>query len=128
MSTWRFRPWEHLRRPSDFRQVYEHRCSASNEAIVMYGWKNGLQYSRVGLSVSRKVGGAVIRNRWRRLLREAYRHERVELPFGVDWILIPLAPDPPALSDLRRSLRELSRRVYRKLESSTPHDTLSKGR
>jgi ribonuclease P protein component len=110
-----FRPHEHLRRGSDFRRVYERRRSASDGWLIVYACPNGLPYSRLGLSVSRKVGGAVRRNRLRRLYREAYRLTRAELPTGLDLVLIPRGADEPALADLKTSLQLLVGQVARKL-------------
>jgi ribonuclease P protein component len=81
----------------------------------VYGCANGLEYARVGFSVSRKVGGAVQRNRLRRLYREAYRLTRSELPVGLDLILIPRSSREPPLQDLRRSLARLAAQIERQL-------------
>ena len=110
-----FRPHEHLRRRSDFRRVYERRCSASDGWLIVYGCANGLPYTRLGLSVSRKVGPAVHRNRLRRLYREAFRLSRAELPVGVDLILIPRSPKEPPLDALKRSLPRLAGQIARSL-------------
>jgi ribonuclease P protein component len=111
----RFWPHEHLRRPGDFRRVYERRRSASDEWLLVYGCENGLAYSRLGLSVSRKVGGAVERNRLRRLYREAYRLARSELPAGLDLVLIPRSSRQPSLAELQRSLPRLVAQIVRQL-------------
>src|SRR5688572_24130175 len=97
----RFRKEEHLRRPADFESVFAHRCSASNGLLLVYGRPNGLPYARLGLSVSRKVGSAVRRNRLRRLYREAFRLSRCELPTGLDLVLIPRGSGEPSLAELR---------------------------
>jgi ribonuclease P protein component len=106
-GTHRFRPAEHLRRPGDFRRVYDRRRSASDGWLIVYACENGLPYLRLGLSVSRKVGPAVRRNRLRRLYREAFRLSRAELPTGLDLVLIPRRPDDPGLEQLKNSLRHL---------------------
>lgn len=111
-----FRPHEHLRRPADFRRVYERRRSASDAWLIVYACPNELPYLRLGLSVSRKFGGAVQRNRLRRLYREAFRLTRHELPVGLDLVLIPRTPQPPTLDALKRSLPRLVRHAARKLE------------
>lgn len=110
-----FRRAEHLRRPADFRRVYDRRRSASDGWLIVYACENGLAHSRLGLSVSRKVGNAVHRNRLRRLYREAFRLSRQELPVGLDLVLIPRKPDEPTLEALKRSLPRLVRQAARKL-------------
>jgi ribonuclease P protein component len=111
-----FRPHEHLRRPADFRRVYDRRRSVSDARLIVYGCPNGLPHLRLGLSVSRKVGGAVIRNRIRRLFREAFRLTRHLMPTGFDVILIPRGPGEVPLAELMERLPELVRQVARKLE------------
>jgi ribonuclease P protein component len=111
-----FRPHEHLRRPSDFQRVYDRRRSVSDVYLIVYGRENDLPYLRLGLSVSRKVGGATHRNRLRRLYREAFRLSRHEMPAGLDLVLIPRRPEPPPLEGLKRSLVRLVRQLHRKLE------------
>jgi ribonuclease P protein component len=110
-----FRPAEHLRRPSDFRRVYERRRSASDDWLIIYGCENGLKWTRIGLSVSRKIGGAILRNRLRRLYREAFRLTRQEMPPGLDLVLIPRTSEVPSLEELKRSLPRLVNQIARKL-------------
>jgi ribonuclease P protein component len=115
-----FRPAEHLRRPSDFRRVYERRRSGSDAWLIVYACENGLPHLRLGLSVSRKVGRATHRNRLRRLYREAFRLTRHEMPVGLDLVLIPRTADEPPLEELKRSLPRLVKQVARRLARETP--------
>lgn len=112
----RFRPEHRLRRKADFDRVYRRRRSVGDELLVVYGCENDLPHPRLGLSVSRKVGGAVVRNRWKRLLREAFRLHRCELPSGVDLVVSPRPGGEPELQTITDSLRALARRVERRLE------------
>jgi ribonuclease P protein component len=110
-----FQKHEHLRRPQDFRRVYDFRRSVSDGSIIVYAAPNDLPHLRIGLSVSRKVGQAVYRNRLRRLYREAFRLTRHEMPVGLDLVIIPRGGDEPALDDLKRSLPHLVRQVARRI-------------
>jgi ribonuclease P protein component len=114
--SFRFRPHEHLRRPADFRRVYDRRRSVSDDWLIVYGCENDLPYLRLGLSVSRKAGNAVRRNRLRRLYREAFRLSRHQLPIGLDLVLIPRQPTPPALAELCQALPRLVGQLARKLQ------------
>jgi ribonuclease P protein component len=117
-----FRPAEHLRRPVDFRRVYDRRRSVSDDWLIVYACENQLPHLRLGLSVSRKFGPAVQRNRMRRLYREAFRLTRAEMPVGLDLVLIPRLRDVPTLDMLKQSLPRLVKQVARKLKprSETP--------
>ena len=115
-----FRPAEHLRRPTDFRRVYERRRSVSDGWLIVYACENGLPHLRLGLSVSRKVGKATRRNRLRRLYREAFRLSKHQMPAGLDLILIPRRPEEPPLGELKRALPRLVQQVARKLGGRGP--------
>ena len=62
-----------LKKDSDFRKVYKHGKSFANRYLVMYILNNKSENSRIGISVSKKVGKAIIRNKVRRRIKEAYR-------------------------------------------------------
>jgi len=111
-----FRKHEHLRRSADFKLVYDRRRSVSNDWLIVYVRENGLPHLRLGLSVSRKYGGAVQRGRLRRLYREAFRLTRHEMPVGLDLVLIPRKPEEPPLAELIRSLPYLVKQAARRLQ------------
>jgi ribonuclease P protein component len=115
-----FRPHEHLRRPADFQLVYDRRRSVSDDWLIVYARANGLPHLRLGLSVSRKVGGAVQRNRMRRLYREAFRLTKANMPVGLDLVLIPRRPDEPTLAVLCEVLPRLVLRLAKRLEREGP--------
>jgi ribonuclease P protein component len=104
-----------LRRPADFQRVYDRRRSASDAWLIVYGCENGLTHARLGLSVSRKNGNAVQRNRLRRLYREAFRLTRHEMPGGLDLVLIPRKPQEPTLEQIEESLCRLVNQLARRL-------------
>ncbi|MCG3180407.1 MAG: Ribonuclease P protein component [Phycisphaerae bacterium] len=98
-----------IKRQGDFDRIYNARCSVADRILICYAAANALPHPRVGLSVSRKLGPAVVRNRFKRLLREAFRLARHDLQAGFDYILIPRTPEGPAsLADYRRSVATLT--------------------
>ena len=109
----------HIRRTGDFRRAYQRHCTASDGTLLVFAAPNGLTHPRLGLSVSRKVGKAVVRNRWKRLLREAFRLTRQRLPGGIDLIVIPRAEAEPELTSLLESLPRLAGRLAAKLGRGT---------
>ncbi len=105
-----------LKKPAEFERCFERRCSAADGWLVVYGCPNGRPHPRLGVAVSRKVGRAVRRNRWKRLLREAFRLSQHELPAGMDLVVIPRPRyPPPELGTLRRSLQGLAWQLARRL-------------
>jgi ribonuclease P protein component len=77
-----------LTRRSDFLRVQGSGIKVSTEPLLALALQNSLGKTRVGITVSKKVGNAVIRNRIRRRLREIFRKEGRGFPGGLDLVLI----------------------------------------
>lgn len=77
-----------LKENYEFRRVYQRGSSAVSGSMVVYCRKNRLGRTRLGITASTKIGGAVTRNRARRRLREVYRLNRDKLQVGWDIILV----------------------------------------
>lgn len=119
MPAARFTQRHRIKSGADFARAYRRRASVAEGPLVVYGLPNELSHPRLGLSVSRKVGPAVARNRWKRLLREAFRLELAALPTGLDLVVIPRAPAPPPLVELRVVLVRVAGRLARRLAKET---------
>lgn len=92
-----------LSRSGDFQRVYREGSSRANRYLVLYRFPRGAdgeagndEGPRLGVSVGRKVGGAVQRNRVKRVLREAFWATEAELPPGDDYVVVA-RPEAAAL-------------------------------
>jgi len=108
-----------LSRSAEFERVYRQGRSKSNRFLVLYAFPraddaadDGGEGPRLGLSVSRRVGGAVDRTRVKRVLREAFWAEAERLPEGSDYVVVA-RPDARELAEregmpgVRTALSEL---------------------
>lgn len=97
--------------------MYDTGQSAATGPIVLYAAVNRANPEgvRVGFSVSRRIGSAVVRNRWKRRLREAFRQVRPRLPAGNDFVLVVRSGQPPSgaagASDVESWIATLATRV-----------------
>lgn len=71
-----------------FRRLYQKGKTAADGRLALYVRQNGRRENRLGLTVSTKVGHAVVRNRVRRRLREIYRLHEGELARGMDVVIV----------------------------------------
>jgi ribonuclease P protein component len=80
-----------LSRSAEFERVYRQGRSKGNRYLVLYAFPRSEgedEGPRLGLSVGRRVGGAVERSRVKRVLREAFWEESARLPLGSDYVLV----------------------------------------
>ena len=114
-----FRKNQHLRKGADFSRVYALRCVARGPHLTVFAAPNQSDSLRVGLSVSKKHGNAVLRNRLKRLLREAFRLSRHEMPVGLDLVLVPVDARDTKLEEFQAALVAAVQKLARKLSRKT---------
>lgn len=78
-----------LRKNMEFKRVYNGGKSYWNRNLILYVKKNGLENSRIGITITKKIGDAVVRNRIRRRMKEIYRLKLGNIKVGYDLIFIP---------------------------------------
>lgn len=100
-----------LTKNCEYRQVFAKGVSVATRGIVLYRTENGQTENRAGFVVSKKNGNAVIRNRIKRLFKEAYRYYAGELTKGYDLVFIARAPS--ATFDFMQAATEIERILKR---------------
>lgn len=126
---YRFKKRQRLCRNEDFRRVLSRRRTTGNATFRLYIARNGTGLSRFGVSVSRSCGGAVRRNRIKRLAREVFRLYQHEIPSGYDYLLIFSSKSPKKKQTRRRDalpaigFAELERTFLSYVERLTRQDS-----
>lgn len=101
---------------SEFRLVHSSPYFAADAVLVVKGIKNEMDATRLGLSVSRKVGNAVVRNRWKRIIRDVFRTQRKNLPHGYDIVVRPKRNAICSYAGISRSLPRLIKKIEQKIQ------------
>jgi ribonuclease P protein component len=114
----RLRPIEHIRRRSDFQLVYERGVRIQGRLGTLFLLRTTRAEGRIGIAATRKIGGAVARNRAKRLIREVFR--RNKLAPGCDVVVVARREMVGAsLTLLEAEYRKLLDRARRALADSS---------
>jgi ribonuclease P protein component len=104
-----------LRRKNEFQQVYDKKNSVADDTLIIYAKKNELTHPRLGLAITRKIGNAVVRNKWKRLIRESFRLNRDKFDYGIDIVVIAKNnKQKPTLATITKSLINLANKLAKR--------------
>jgi ribonuclease P protein component len=112
-----FRAAQRVTASAAFQSALKHGARASDDLIRIWVARNALDSTRLGLVIGRRHGNAVQRNRLKRLLREAFRTVRINLPVGLDVLCSPHTGVAPTLAALRESLPRLAPLAEKRLRN-----------
>ena len=103
-----------LLRRREFLEVQDKGQKVPSECLLGLVRPNGRPFSRVGLTISSKVGNAVVRARLRRLLRELFRKRRGQWPAGLDVVLVVRqSAREVSFTDMARAFEGVTRKLQR---------------
>jgi ribonuclease P protein component len=123
--TARLRSRQRLRTRAEFDRAFRRGVRLEGRLFVLIAVPNGTAVNRLGLAVNRRVGGAVVRNRVKRRLRESFRRRGAPGPVGFDLVLVARAEMARSTQsevdiELRERLHKLERSARRAGSSAAP--------
>lgn len=77
-----------MKSDKDFKRCYNKGRYVVNDAVTVYYFPNKMSINRLGLTTSKKLGNAVVRNRARRIIKAAYRVTEEKFPIGYDFVFV----------------------------------------
>lgn len=105
-----------LVRSADISEVMKRgECVADGVLVLFARHGNRTSLTRLGVTIPKKAGCAVVRNRWKRLIREAFRTQQGRIPLGLDLVVRPKKDAQPAWELIERGLPRLVHRAAKKL-------------
>jgi ribonuclease P protein component len=110
MPNQRYQPEDRLRSKADYERVLARQCKARGKYLLVFGCENTLGRPRLGRIVSKRWGNAVVRNRYRRWIREVFRKIKSELP-AIDIVVMPVQTIV-RLTDVQAELLPLAKKDH----------------
>ncbi|OQA03412.1 MAG: Ribonuclease P protein component [Planctomycetes bacterium ADurb.Bin401] len=126
MPVYKFSKSSRISSKQGFKAVFDYKLFTRNNLITVYLAPNNLEKPRFAVSVSSRIGPAVLRNRLKRIAREAFRLSQHDIPAGFDYLIIYsqwLSKRPESdiknisLSEVRQGFTDLVDKLYKRYET-----------
>ena len=112
----RFRKSQRVVRSKQFSLILRKGSCAADGVLVLFAVQaDANKPPRLGITIPKKMGNAVTRNRWKRLIRESFRTQQNQIPSGYDFIIRPKKGAQPAWETIRRSVPALAKKAIKRI-------------
>lgn len=100
----------------EFTQLLRKGSCAADGVLVLFTMPaDDCSVTRLGVTIPRRVGNAVTRNRWKRLIRESFRTQQDAIPSGYDYLVRPKKGAQPTWEAIQRSVPRLANKAVKRL-------------
>ena len=107
-----FRKHQRVVSGGDFTRTLRKGSFAADAVLVLFALpKPESQAAKLGVTIPKKIGNAVVRNRWKRLIRESFRTQQDQIPTGYDYVVRPKKGAQPSWSEIKKSVPKLANKA-----------------
>ncbi len=104
-----FRKQQRVIHSNDFTRTLRKGGCAADGTLVLFALPAPTsQIAKLGVTIPKKMGSAVVRNRWKRLIRESFRTQQDQIPTGYDYVVRPKKGAEPIWSEIQKSVPKLA--------------------
>ena len=102
----------------EFTQTLRRGGCAADGTLVVFAFPREDAPTRLGVTIPKKTGNAVVRNRWKRWIRESFRTQRDQIPTGYDFVVRPKKDAVPDWTAIRKGLPRLTHRAVKRIKTT----------
>lgn len=107
---------QRVAKPATFTLALKRGSCAADGVLVLFAIRTQSDHpARLGVTIPKKTGNAVVRNRWKRLIRESFRLQQHQLPAGHDFVVRPKKDAKPTWPEIKKSIPKLALKAVKKL-------------
>ena len=115
-----FRKQQRVLRGDEFTFALRKGSCAADGTLVMFAVATApTRQARIGITIPKKAGNAVVRNRWKRLIRESFRIQQDLVPTGHDYIVRPKKGAIASWPEIKKSVPRLTKKAVKKLTAAS---------
>ena len=111
----RFHKSQRVVSSKEFTLILRKGSCAADGVLVLFAVESDRQTPRLGITIPKKTGNAVVRNHWKRLIRESYRTQQEQIPAGYDYVVRPKKGAEATWQTIRKSVPRLANKAVKRI-------------